>query len=292
MLSHCAKHIIESAAIDVSGTLFVAVCATTPVWFPSFFEIASVKALALAQVVGVDPTVLVSGPPAWGMREHVLFCIIVLAYFFVIENAAVLLGGGARKASTITLEIKDQAFAIVNRVISIILARHMLEFAIAGSASPPVGTQDVFQIPAGLMQKLRPPEWNAYTPGNTLGALVACFVVYDLLYYSFQRFIRPHVVGRSKSQVSAITNPLQFLVNSYLHLVAVMLVALNPLGCHPFTVLSFLTVGAILEARNTSGIRPWIPQMFFGPEQMQSAQSNYGKYLTLWDNLCHTRAEQ
>jgi sterol desaturase/sphingolipid hydroxylase (fatty acid hydroxylase superfamily) len=141
----------------------------------------------------------------------------------------------------------DLCFIIFNKVITTLFAYHLLCFA---WNSP--------YVPWSL-EKL--------TWGNTLLALIALFVVYDLPYTLFHRILHlrslyalvhkhhHRQMAPFRGQIDAINvHPFEFVMGEYNHILALFLVAhyLLPTlgGVHVLTLVAFILTGGILASLN------------------------------------------
>lgn len=184
----------------------------------------------------------------------------------------ILYAAGHGTSSTRAARSQGGAVAILNGLISVLLVRHMLEFAFAARA-------------------LKPPLWGPYTISNTVGAIVACLMVYDLLFYTFNRVVCTKLLGLASMQShGAHGYPWVFFVASYFRLLAIVFVALSPLGCHGGTVITFMTLCEILDSMHSRGLPVPLPFFFGTHTPSGKSQGNYGKYTTVWDCLCNTYA--
>lgn len=284
--THGALHLVESAAIDISGTLIVASSAIAPWWLPAATETFGHNAMAALHLVGADASVLTSGPGGWGMREHLVFCGLAFAYLFAVD-AVVIVFAGRGTSSARAARSQGEAVAILNGLISVLLVRHMLEFAFAAEVAEATSPKFCLQIPGSLMQTLKPPLWET-SISNTVGAIVACLMVYDLLFYTFNRVVCTKLLGLASVQSHAHGYPWVFFVASYFRLCAVVFVALSPLGCHGGTVVAFMTLCEMLDSMHSRGIPVPLPFFFGTHTPSGKSQGNYGKYMTVWDCLCNT----
>jgi len=288
--THGALHLVESAAIDISGTFIVASSAIAPWWLPAATETFGHNAMAALDLVGADASVLTSSPGGWGMREHLVFCGLAFAYLFVVD-AVVNVFAGHGTSSTRAARSQGGAVAILNGLISVLLVRHMLEFAFAARVAETTNPKFCLQIPGSLMQALKPPLWGPYTISNTVGAIAACLMVYDLLFYTFNRVVCTKLLGLASMQShGAHGYPWVFFVASYFRLLAIVFVALSPLGCHGGTVITFMTLCEILDSMHSRGLPVPLPFFFGTHTPSGKSQGNYGKYTTVWDCLCNTYA--
>merc|ERR1712046_262759 len=93
---------------------------------------------------------------------------------------------------------------------------------------------------------------------NTVGSLVALFVVYDFFYSWLHRILHVKAIYKyvhkhhhrqiapTRGNIDAINvHPLEFVMGEYLHLLAVWLVP-----CHAITVLLFIVMGGFLASLN------------------------------------------
>jgi len=168
--------------------------------------------------------------------------------------------------------------ANVNRAITCVFARHLLQFVVVGTGST------TFQLPAVVMAQPHP-TWGAATYSNTVGAAASCIVVYDLFHFGVQCFITRQLgntdAAGKRAGIGCRSHPLNFALSIYCHLAAVLVVSLSPLGCHAQAVVAFMTISAVVDAMQSRGTA--VPLPFFS-----TGASGYGKILTLWDAACNT----
>jgi len=281
-----ATHLLESFFIDLSGTLFVAVASTAPFWSAPAFAQATTKILALATTLGVDVKILAIGPSAWNPIEHVFFAVAVLVCLLVLDLVVALLFAPAGPmSSVVNYDTKAQVFAVVNRLVFLVATRHTLEFALPARQA----CTDGFCIPHSVRQLFVAPDTGDITVTNSVGALVACILVCDLFLYSVRRFVLQKPCDASAGAIGA--NPLEYAVYSYMHLLAVVIVALSPVGIHSYTVVLFwLTTTMLMSIFKSRGLGVgWIPFFYSAADhEVEDTDSNYSTYLTLWDYLCNT----
>lgn len=175
------------------------------------------------------------------------------------------------------LEAVDRCFINFNRLTTCVFTFHLLQLV----ASAP-------HVERRLSEA---------TLANTLGAVAALFVVYDMFYYCLHCFLHVRGIYRhvhkhhhrqmcpSRGNVDAINvHPFEFVSGEYLHLLAVYLVP-----CHALAVLAFVLMGGVLASLNHTRYDVKLP---FGLYRVQwhdvhhrLPQSNYSQYTMLWDVL-------
>lgn len=141
---------------------------------------------------------------------------------------------------------------------------------------------------------------------NTLGALLALFVVYDFFYSLLHRalhvrgiygYIHKHhhrQVVPTRGSLDAINvHPVEYLLGEYNHLLSIFLVSNLVCPVHVLTCLAFLVLGGTAAALNHTrlGVRLRLPFAAKWPIFDVRAHdthhcipnSNYGQYTMLWD---------
>jgi len=271
--SMLSKHVWESFAIDSVGVTIVAVSGTSPLWYQPVLAEISARVLSFAALAGVDTVALLRGPVAWGLREHATFAVGVTIFYVAIEKFVVYIyGAGDRPPSFLSV------FCHINHLITIVSARHLLEFVMTGAGAASTGTKGSFSLPAKLLKVLVTPTWGEMTAVNSVVAFLACIVVYDLFFYAFQAFFAKQVMMGSRQ------HPVNWFFSSYLQLLSVVTVCLSPTGCHAFAVLGFVFVSVFTDAvylRRISLEDSMIPFI-------KTGIAGYGKILSFWDSACHT----
>jgi len=140
---------------------------------------------------------------------------------------------------------------------------------------------------------------ESLTPANTVGSLVALYVVYDFFYTLLHRFLHLRSVyplvhkhhhkqkAPSRGNLDAINvHPLEFLLGEYLHLLAIWLVP-----CHAMTAAAFVVLGGVLASLNHTRFDvslfglPLLYTVKNHDVHHRLPESNYGQYLMLWDRL-------
>lgn len=176
-----------------------------------------------------------------------------------------------------TLEPRDRLFIWLNRLTAVPFVYHLLYTC---HASPSIQTSP---------QEL--------TVMNTAVAFVALYVVYDLFYTLFHRFLhhrsvywlvhkhhhRQHAPTRGNTDAVNV-HPFEYLCGEYNHLLAVMLVP-----CHGVTAVAFVVMGGVLASLNHTRFDCVIPWGVYDVKahdvHHRIPQSNYGQYLMLWDKI-------
>lgn len=179
----------------------------------------------------------------------------------------------------------DLAFILFNKAVTTLFAYHVLQFA---WSSPHI---------AWSLERL--------TLGNTLLALVALYVVYDLPYTVFHRIL--HIrslyslihkhhhrqMAPFRGQIDAINvHPFEFLVGEYNHLLATFVVAHLMLpslgGVHIITLVVFILLGGVLASLNHTRFDVSLSFLFrvkYHDLHHWYPTANYGQYILLWDVL-------
>lgn len=175
------------------------------------------------------------------------------------------------------LQARDTLFIWLNRLTAVPFVYHLL-YACGASASIKTSLQDV-------------------TFTNTAGAFLALYVVYDLFYTLFHRFLhhrsvywlvhkhhhRQHAPTRGNTDAVNV-HPFEYICGEYNHLLAVMLVP-----CHAAAALAFVVVGGVLASLNHTRFEAVIPWGVYDVKahdvHHRIPQSNYGQYTVLWDRL-------
>ena len=177
---------------------------------------------------------------------------------------------------------EDATLLTLNRVTQLVFARHMLEFVASAQSSPlRSSSSGSFCFPRGLLAYLKAPSWGEPTYANTLGAILACVVVYDLFFFSLQCF----VVGQKGRGPGVRGQPLQFAVATYFHLAAVAVVAMSPIGCHVTAVVGFLALTGVIDAMHQRGTSLEDLLVFH-----HAGSAGYAKIGWFWDWACNTAA--
>ena len=130
---------------------------------------------------------------------------------------------------------------------------------------------------------------------NTAGSFALFFLVYDLVYVLFHRFL--HIRGiykwvhkhhhrqnaPSRGNVDAVNvHPFEFVVGEYLHVLTVWVIP-----CHVYAVIAFIALGGIMASLNHTR---WDLAMLTYDVKAHDVhhrlpQSNYGQYIMFWDKL-------
>jgi sterol desaturase/sphingolipid hydroxylase (fatty acid hydroxylase superfamily) len=170
----------------------------------------------------------------------------------------------------------DNAFIIINKLFTVIFVYHL--------------AQTIYYTPS--IKKL--PE--EATVMNTVGSLVAFYVVYDFFYANFHRILHFRSLyalihkhhhrqkAPSRGNLDAINvHPFEYFVGEYLHLVTIYLVP-----CHVYAVAVFILLAGIFASLNHTRYDVVIPGLFsvkVHDVHHRLPESNYSQYTMLWDYI-------
>ena len=185
----------------------------------------------------------------------------------------------------------DWRFIMTNKALTWVMVFHMLRYAVSAHAR--------------LL-------WNLEraTFLNTLGALAALFVVYDLFYSLFHRALHHRAVYRyvhkhhhrqivpTRGLLDSVNvHPFEYLVGEYTHLLALHLVTRLAGAVHALAIPLFLGVGGVLAALNHTRFDVFLRLPLVGAELFDSKAHdthhakftcNYAQYTMLWDKIFGT----
>ena len=185
----------------------------------------------------------------------------------------------------------DWRFIMTNKALTWVMVFHMLRYAVSAHAR--------------LL-------WNLEraTFLNTLGALPALFVVYDLFYSLFHRALHHRAVYRyvhkhhhrqivpTRGLLDSVNvHPFEYLVGEYTHLLALHLVTRLAGAVHALAIPLFLGVGGVLAALNHTRFDVFLRLPLVGAELFDSKAHdthhakftcNYAQYTMLWDKIFGT----
>lgn len=221
----------------------------------------------------------------WLWWQAAVFAGVILIGMEILAQAIPILFGGLslipHKGKHLDqLERTDRLFISLNRFTAIPFVYHALSVA---HASPKI--------------KLSLEEM---TFANTIGAFVVLYVVYDLFYSLFHRFLhlrgvyalvhkhhhRQHAPTRGNTDAVNV-HPLEYICGEYNHLLAITLVP-----CHITAALAFVMLGGVAASLNHTRFDAVIPWGVYDVKahdvHHRIPQSNYGQYLTLWDRVMGT----
>jgi len=275
--THACTHTLNSAVADILGTALVIVGGCAPWWLPYLAQIVWVGTEMMATQCGVDVKLMHERPAMWGMRENMAFAVLVLLLRLIatsiLDCVAFVIGRNqVHTSDTTTSNLKGSiAWKLFYLGVQVLHARHVVEYTI--------GAEWGAAVDLGRVQ------WASQcTFLNTMAATVACFFLYDLFRYTLRRWCG------DASRTGAL-HALDFVFAVYLHLLAIILVAISPLGIHVASVAAFCSISAILSLAVQYRLDISLP-FFHGTSQhdahLQNAQCNYGQYTMLWDFLCRT----
>ena len=144
---------------------------------------------------------------------------------------------------------------------------------------------------------------STLTLGNTLGALVSLFVVYDFFYTILHWFLhikaiygwvhKHHHIQKapSRANVDAVNvHPVEFFLGEYNHLWALFLIT-RVMPVHAATTLGFLVIGGFLAGLNHTRFDVQWGAIFDSKAHdvhHRIPQSNYGQYTMFWDRIFGT----
>ena len=185
----------------------------------------------------------------------------------------------------------DWRFIMTNKALTWVMVFHMLRYAVSAHAR--------------LL-------WNLEraTFLNTLGALPALFVVYDLFYSLFHRALHHRAVYRyvhkhhhrqivpTRGLLDSVNvHPFEYLVGEYTHLLALHLVTRLAGAVHALAIPLFLGVGGVLAALNHTRFDVFLRLPLVGLELFDSKAHdthhakftcNYAQYTMVWDKIFGT----
>jgi len=280
-----SMHVAESAAVDMFGIAVVFLSGILP---PRAAPLITSAWTSFLQWTGIDVEPFSQGPGQWTTKEH-LFCFAMVWASLVVIEALVVLAGSHLTGSDGKVRRKPHAqvqlFKWFNLAATFLCARQTMEIITASPA-----TKMYLGMPQSILTSkiLLPPQSGSYTVLNTVFAFVCCFVVYDLVFYTWGRCIRPSILSTGDKHLQGTFNahPIDFLVFAYNHLFAIIVVSFSPLGCHPHTILLFLLVSRILALIRIHRLHIWVPMILH--DSGNESASNFGQYTTLWDLACGT----
>ncbi|KAJ1450426.1 hypothetical protein M885DRAFT_532412 [Pelagophyceae sp. CCMP2097] len=128
---------------------------------------------------------------------------------------------------------------------------------------------------------------------NTVGALAAFFLLYDLVYATFHRalhmrwcykFCHKHhhrQISPTRGNYDAINvHPFEFLVGEYVHLLAIYLIP-----CHITAVACFILSGGVLASLNHTRLGLKFPLYDVRNHDVHHRwpEVNFGQYTMIWD---------
>lgn len=170
----------------------------------------------------------------------------------------------------------DNAFVIINKLFTIIFVYHLVQVAYF---TPSI--------------KLAAEEATVL---NTVGSLVAFYVVYDFFYANFHRilhfrslysYIHKHhhrQKAPSRGNLDAINvHPFEYFVGEYFHLLTIYLIP-----CHIYAVTVFILLAGVFASLNHTRYDVVIPGLFsvkVHDVHHRLPESNYSQYTSLWDYI-------
>jgi len=218
----------------------------------------------------------VSTWPLWFMA---LFSGVILGGMEILARFPDLLFSGCKRIPVKgkhldELSFTDNVFIGFNKLVTIVFVYHLV--------------QVVYHTPS--IKKL--PE--EATVVNTLGSLVAFYVVYDFFYANFHRvlhfrslyaYVHKHhhrQKAPSRGNLDAINvHPFEYVVGEYFHLLTIYLVP-----CHLYAVAVFILLAGIFASLNHTRYDVVIPGLFsvkVHDVHHRLPESNYSQYTSLWD---------
>jgi sterol desaturase/sphingolipid hydroxylase (fatty acid hydroxylase superfamily) len=183
-------------------------------------------------------------------------------------------------------ELLDYIFIWFNKGVTVLFTMQTLDFCLANA-----GKRVLWELgQLGLL--------------NSVGVLVAFFVVYDFFYNLFHRGLHhPSIYGLvhkhhhrqmapSRANYDAINvHPFEMVVGEYLHIVSIVLVSFV-VPVHMAAVLGFLVIGGLLASLNHTRYPlhcdPLLFDVRYHDQHHVQPRCNYSQYTVLWDKVFGT----
>ena len=214
--------------------------------------------------------------------------------WFIISYCGVILVG-----MEVLSRVPDFMFSKVNRIP--VKGKHLDEFEFTDNLYTSINKLLTIMFVYHAIQvvyytdsiKILPNEANIF---NTLGSLIAFYVVYDMFYANFHRilhfrslygYIHKHhhrQKAPSRGNLDAINvHPFEFIVGEYFHLLTIYLIP-----CHLYAVGVFILMAGIFASLNHTRYDLTIPGLFsvkIHDVHHRLPESNYSQYTSLWDYI-------
>lgn len=221
---------------------------------------------------------------AWGWRHFLVETVVVLFGMELIGYVACEVpqwfGSGkieVRGKHLDSLDKTDIAFIAFNRLLTVMFTYHMIWFCTSPDSHVVMDLEGITLL-------------------NTVVALPALYVVYDLFYSLFHMALHHRSIyayvhkhhhkqkAPSRGNTDAVNvHPFEFGVGEYLHLLAVAIVP-----CHVVTVFIMILVGGILASlnhtRNDIGLPSIMWHVKYHDHHHVYPNCNYSQYSVMWDH--------
>lgn len=225
----------------------------------------------------------------WTLRHFAVWCTVVLCGLellsFLINHVEDVVRGKIPVGGRPLLEFssKDKAFIAFNKLSTVFFTYHVLF----------------------VTWRSNTVHWKLeeLTVFNTVGSLIAFYIIYDLFYTLFHRalhlrsiykYIHKHhhrqiVPFRGNLDVVVNVHPFEFRVGEYIHLACIVLVP-----CHIASVFAFIVFSGIMTSLNHTRIDA---RLYIGTYvafikcdstiywHHRIPTVNYGQYTMLWDQI-------
>jgi sterol desaturase/sphingolipid hydroxylase (fatty acid hydroxylase superfamily) len=219
--------------------------------------------------------------PAWFIGAY---CCVIFVGLEILSHLIPLLFGGFEKIAIKgkhldELSFKDNLFITINKCLTLVFVYHTVQVCFY--------TKSI--------------KWahEDATIVNTLGSLIAFYIVYDFFYANFHKtlhlkslygLIHKHhhrQKAPSRGNLDAINvHPFEFVVGEYIHLLTVYLVP-----CHIYSVVVFVLLAGVFASLNHTRFDVNIPYLFSVKTHdvhHRLPESNYSQYTPLWDKIMGT----
>lgn len=220
----------------------------------------------------------VSSWPAWFIASYCigifigleLLSVIVTFLFSRFERIAV------KGKHLDQLSFQDNLFITINKCLTLVFVYHT--------------AQVTYYTPSIKMNH------EDATLTNTVGSLIAFYVVYDFFYANFHRILHFRSLyglihkhhhrqkAPSRGNLDAINvHPFEFVVGEYFHLLTVWLIP-----CHVYAVVVFILLAGVFASLNHTRYDVNIPYVYSVKTHdvhHRLPESNYSQYTPLWDRI-------
>eukprot|EP00808_Paulinella_micropora_P025658 g50798.t1 len=221
----------------------------------------------------------------WLWYHKVLYCVVISLLYEVFTQLVMFVPHPStpikvRGEHLSQLSRLDMSFITFNRLVTVLFTYHLLEYV---HHNP--------KVPWALHQ---------LSFLNTVVALVGCYVVYDLFYNPFHRFLHLRSVygyvhkhhHRQKAPTRGNTDainvhPFEFVSGEYNHLLTIVLLNRVGLPVHILTVLLFVVGGGVLASLNHTRYDIELPWLLYKVKAHDLHHwfptANYSQYTVFWD---------